>query len=224
MSRIVSVIPRAARSKLGLAGFITTTDNPVSLLHALRTAVAAVVSLLIARLGRLPEAHWAPISTIVVMQSTLGTSLPISVQRFGGTALGALIAALIGARFAGNAIAFGVLLFFIGIFCLSLRIERSAYRYAGITLAIVMLVPRVTDGWTLALHRFAEVSIGIAVGLAVSALWPERGMRSGLDGEKAFDLLGQPGEEAHNHPAVRRYQDGPISPSAGAGALQQEQP
>jgi len=209
MRKIVSVIPRAGRPRLDLAGFITTRNNPVSLLHALRTAVAAVASLLIARLGRLPEAHWAPISTIVVMQSTLGTSLPISVQRFAGTALGALIAALIGARFAGNAIAFGVLVFFIGIFCVSLRIERSAYRYAGITLAIVMLVPRVTDGWILALHRFAEVSIGIAVGLAVSALWPERGMRSGLDGQKAFDLLVQPAEEARSYPAVRRHQDGP---------------
>src|SRR5215469_2563942 len=218
MSKIVSVIPRVGRWRLDLAGFITTRNNPVSLLHALRTALAAVASLLIARLGRLPEAHWAPISTIIVMQSTLGTSLPISAQRFAGTALGALIAALIGARFAGSAIAFGVLLFSIGVFCLSLRIERSAYRYAGITLAIVMLVPRVTDGWTLALHRFAEVSIGIAVGLAVSALWPERGMRSGIDGEKAFYLMGQPGEEARSHPAVRRYQDCPISPAAGAGA------
>jgi len=45
---------------------------------------------------------------------------------------------------------------------------------AGITLAIVMLVVRVAPTWLVAAHRFAEVSIGIAVGLAVTAVWPER--------------------------------------------------
>ena len=126
-----------------------------------------------ARLCGLPEAYWAPISTIVVMQSTMGASLPVSAQRLAGTALGALTGALIGSRFSGNAIVFGLLVFTVGLICLTLRIERSAYRYAGVTLGIVMLVPRATNAWSLALHRFAEVSIGIAVALAVSAVWPE---------------------------------------------------
>jgi uncharacterized membrane protein YgaE (UPF0421/DUF939 family) len=103
----------------------------------------------------------------------MGASLPIAAQRFAGTALGALTGALIGTRFAGNAIIFGVLVFTVGLICLALRIERSAYRYAGITLAIVMLVPRATTAWSLAWHRFTEVSIGIAVALVVSAFWPE---------------------------------------------------
>jgi uncharacterized membrane protein YccC len=37
-----------------------------------------------------------------------------------------------------------------------------------------MLVARSNSEWVIAAHRFCEVSIGIAVGLAVSALWPER--------------------------------------------------
>src|SRR5258708_40188700 len=36
-----------------------------------------------------------------------------------------------------------------------------------------MLIPRPHYQWTVALHRFIEVSIGIAVGLAISAVWPE---------------------------------------------------
>jgi uncharacterized membrane protein YccC len=35
-----------------------------------------------------------------------------------------------------------------------------------------MLVPDYSGG-LVALHRFFEVSVGIAVGLAVSAVWPE---------------------------------------------------
>ena len=61
---------------------ILTKNNPSTLEHSARTAVAAVVSLLVARLFRLPEAYWASISTLIVMQSTLGAALPISAQRF----------------------------------------------------------------------------------------------------------------------------------------------
>jgi hypothetical protein len=62
----------------------------------------------------------------------------------------------------------------IGILCAVFRIVRSAYRYASITLTIVMLIPRPTSPWVVALHRFLEVSMGIAVALAVTALWPEK--------------------------------------------------
>ena len=63
----------------------------------------------------------------------------------------------------------------IGLLCVALRVERSAYRYASITLAIVMLVPRSGSGRLVAIHRFFEVSIGIAVGLAFFALWTRIG-------------------------------------------------
>jgi len=51
--------------------------------------------------------------------------------------------------------------------------ERSAYRYAGITLAIVMLVVRTQPVWIIAIHRFIEISLGIAAGLLMTAVWPE---------------------------------------------------
>jgi uncharacterized membrane protein YccC len=68
---------------------------------------------------------------------------------------------------------FGVGLFALGVLCAFLRVRRSAYRYAGITLAIVMLIARTQPAWIIAVHRFIEISIGIAVGLMVAALWPE---------------------------------------------------
>jgi uncharacterized membrane protein YgaE (UPF0421/DUF939 family) len=153
--------------------WIVAKDNSSYLTDAARTAVAAVASLLVARLFRLPEAYWAPIITLVVMKSTLGESLPISAQRFVGTAVGAAAGALVGTYFPGNALAFGVAVVAIGIFCAAFRIDQSAYRYAAITLAIVMLIPRSNREWEIAVHRFFEVSVGIAVGLAMSAVWPE---------------------------------------------------
>ena len=65
-------------------------------------------------------------------------------------------------------------LLMVGIVFAPLRLERSSYRYAGMTMAIaiIVLVPA-HSGWVVALHRFFEVSVGIEVGLEISALWPE---------------------------------------------------
>jgi uncharacterized membrane protein YgaE (UPF0421/DUF939 family) len=142
-------------------------------LHSIRTAVAAVGSLLIARFCRLPESYWAVVTTIAIMQSTLGTTWPVSTQRFVGTALGAALGALLTAYAAQNAAAFGAGVFVLGLICALLHIGRNALRYAGMTLAIVMLVARTEPAWMIAIHRFLEISVGIAVGLLLTAVWSE---------------------------------------------------
>jgi len=38
-----------------------------------------------------------------------------------------------------------------------------------------MLVARSEPAWLAGLHRFIEVSVGIIVGLIVTAIWPEAG-------------------------------------------------
>jgi uncharacterized membrane protein YgaE (UPF0421/DUF939 family) len=157
---------------------ILSKDNPSTLEHSARTAVAAVLSLLVARLFRLPEAYWASISTLIVMQSTLGAALPISAQRLAGTAMGVIAGGFAAAYFPGNALVFGIAVFLLGILCAGLRVERGAYRYASVALAIITLVPRADQAWIIAVHRFVEVSIGIAVGLAITAFWPEHRSRT----------------------------------------------
>jgi uncharacterized membrane protein YccC len=157
-----------------LRELIIARENPSSLVHAVRTALAAVLSYLIARLFRQPEAYWAPISAMIVMQSTMGAALPISVQRLVGTGIGAAVGAAGASYFPGSVWAFGIAIYLIGMLCAVLRVERIAYRFAGITLVMVMLVTRPTNVWIIASHRFFEVSLGIAVGLLLSALWPER--------------------------------------------------
>ena len=146
--------------------------------HAARTAVAATVSLAIARLVGLPEAEWAAISTLVVTQSTLGAALTISGARFAGTALGAAAGALLGTYLGSGMPVFGAGVFGLGLVCGVLRLDRAAYRFAGITLAIVLLVSRVKPFWTIAAHRFLEVSLGIVTGLLMTAIWPERSSTS----------------------------------------------
>jgi uncharacterized membrane protein YccC len=147
--------------------------NLPSITHAIRTAVAATVSVIIARLVQMPEAYWAAIATLVVMQSTLGATLTLSIERIVATAVGASVGALEANFFGGNLIAFAPAIVLIGLLSIAFRLEKTAYRYASITLAIIVLIPRTAPPWTIALHRFLEVSVGIIVALAVVAVWPE---------------------------------------------------
>jgi uncharacterized membrane protein YccC len=145
----------------------------VILVHSARTAVAAVVSVLVARLFRLPEAYWAPITTLVITQSSLGAALKVSWQRFVGTGLGAVLGAIVASHFESHVLVFGASVLILGLFCPLVLADRSAYRFGGITLAIVLLIPRAGPAWETAFHRFAEVSIGIGVALILTLIWPE---------------------------------------------------
>ena len=144
------------------------------LVHSVRTAVAAVASLLVARLFRLPQPFWATITTLVITQSSLGAAFTVSWQRFVGTALGAALGAIMASHFGGHVLVFAVGVFILGLLSAITRSDISAYRFGGITLAIVLLVPRTGPAWQIAFDRFAEVSVGIGVALMFAWVWPER--------------------------------------------------
>jgi uncharacterized membrane protein YgaE (UPF0421/DUF939 family) len=129
--------------------------------------VAAVVSLLLARGLKLPEFDWAPISTIVILLSTVNP-LTLAWQRFAGTAvaLGALIAMYAHPTW----IVCGAGIFVCGIFSSMLRLG-PAYRFAAIALTLVLLIAHDRPPWVVATHRFIEVSLGIAVALLVTLIW-----------------------------------------------------
>jgi uncharacterized membrane protein YccC len=152
---------------------MTWAGSPV-LVHSARTAVAAVASVLAARLFRLPEAYWAPITTLVITQSSLGAAVAVSWQRFVGTVLGAVVGAIAANHFGPHVLVFGTCVFILGLLRGVAHLDLTAYRFGGVTLAIVLLVPRAGPAWQIALHRFAEVSIGIGVALMLALVWPER--------------------------------------------------
>jgi uncharacterized membrane protein YccC len=145
--------------------------------HAARTAIGTTASLLIARLFKLPDAYWAAVTTVVVLQSTLGAALSISLLRLIGTALGALAGGLLAFYFNQNVWVFAGAVFVLGLVIAVLHLDRAAFRFAGITLTIVMLVQRAESPVMIGWHRFVEVSIGIAIGLVLAAVWPDRDPR-----------------------------------------------
>jgi uncharacterized membrane protein YgaE (UPF0421/DUF939 family) len=141
-----------------------------SILDSVRTAVAAVAAMLLARLLKLPEYYWAPISAIVIIQSTIPPRT-LGWQRFVGTALGAVMGVALATFFRPSAVVYGLGILLCGVLAWLLRVG-AAYRFAGITLSIVLLIPRERAPWIAGWHRFLEVSLGIAVALVVTTLWP----------------------------------------------------
>src|SRR5712672_4143488 len=89
-------------------------ENLPSLGHSVRTAVAATASVIVARLVQMPEAYWAAIATLVVMQSTLGATLTLSIERIAATAVGASVGALEANYFDANLVAFALAVVLIG--------------------------------------------------------------------------------------------------------------
>jgi uncharacterized membrane protein YgaE (UPF0421/DUF939 family) len=150
-------------------GILSGIDR-YAVLDSVRTTLAAVAALLLARRLRLPEYYWAPISTIVVVQSTI-PPLTLGWQRFVGTAMGAILGATIASFFHPGAVVYAVGILSCGLLAFFFR-AGGAYRFAAITLSIVLLIPRAHGPWITAWHRFLEVSLGIAVALVVTTLWP----------------------------------------------------
>jgi len=62
-------------------------------------------------------------------------------------------------------------MFLCGILSAVLRFG-AAYRFAAITLSIVLLITHSRPPWIVATHRFIEVSLGIAVALLMTVAWP----------------------------------------------------
>lgn len=142
----------------------------------MRTTVAAGVSLLAARACGLSEAYWAVITTVIVTQSSLGAAWDVSRQRLIGTLLGGITAVALVTFFKPGLLPLLAGMLAMGLLCALLPLNASAYRFAGITLAVVMLPAQDEPIRIIALHRFLEVTVGIVVGMAVMAIWRQRAM------------------------------------------------
>jgi uncharacterized membrane protein YccC len=152
----------------------TTLPVATTHLHILRTTVAAIAAQEIASLVGLPKPYWATMTALVVMQSTLAASWSVSWKRLFGTAIGAIVGGGLAMLLPPCTLTFAVALVATGLLCAFTGLDRVSYRLAGVTLAVVMLAAGSRPASSIAIHRFAEVSIGIVVTLVITAVWPER--------------------------------------------------
>ena len=160
------------------------------LIHAAKTALAAAFCWWLAQRFHLPDGYWGPISTIIVLQSNVGSTVTASRERLLGTLIGAALGFLFSLF--GPPLLSYILAILAAIIVCGLLGLRNSSRLAGVTITIIMLVHREGSHWGLALDRVGEVLLGIVVALAVTTLvLPDRArlrLREGLAQE--FLVLG----------------------------------
>ena len=140
--------------------------------HAVKTGIAGSLAMLLANLLHLPEAYWAAVSAVIVMQSEYDATLKAGFTRLAGTAIGALVVIPFAEVLPGNIAAFGAAVIITLLACAALKLEESQ-RLAAATVVLIMLIGHPDPPWLSAVHRFLEVSFGIVVSLLVTRyIWP----------------------------------------------------
>jgi len=153
-----------------------TLRDRLNLQQGLLTAVAAVLAYLLAVWLRLPGGYWAAISAIVVMQSEVGATVTACRDRLGGTIIGSLIGWLTALVWHDSIAVFGLAVLVVMVLCAALSLQNAG-RLAGVTVAIIVLIPHTGPVWHIAVIRFVEVSLGIGASLAVALVWEKIGDR-----------------------------------------------
>ncbi len=144
-------------------------DCPAVLRQACRLLAACGLAWGSAALLRLPEAYWAIITAITVMQSDLPHTLSAGRERVLATLVGAACGmTLIALREQGLP---ALPLFVAGLVPLAaLTAAAPRYRLAGTTLVVVFLVPGAGgDPYLRPLFRVGDILTGALACLAVSA-------------------------------------------------------
>jgi uncharacterized membrane protein YccC len=140
---------------------------------ALRTTLAGLITFTLAHRFELPQAYWAVLTSIIIMQASVGGSLKAGFDRVLGTVAGAIwgvsVTLAIPHR---DTLALGLTLA-VALAPLALVAAlKPSYRVAPVTAVIVLLS---TTGVQLgpvhyAIDRVLEIGLGCLVGFAVSLL------------------------------------------------------
>ena len=148
-----------------------------ALRHALRTAVTAAFPLAYTMFWFSPYDHWLTITVVATMQPYFSLTYTRAVERIVGTALGGLIAAVVGLA-CTTPIAIAAAMFVLSISAFAIRAVSFGLFMMALTPLIVLLVETgapATDEWMIAFTRAAFTAIGGVVAVAANfLLWPSR--------------------------------------------------
>lgn len=138
--------------------------------NAAITALASCICYWITLALGLNAGYWAAITSIVVMQSQVAATLLASRDRLIGTAIGALIGWAAELFWHDHLVLYGLAICAAIAICNVLDLQ-SAGRLAGVSVTIVVLIHGSEPAWQTALNRFIQVSLGILVALAMTAIF-----------------------------------------------------
>lgn len=149
--------------------------------HAIKTALAAIITIVVYQFFDLPKGYWAVITTIIIMQSnidsgSLEVTLKFSLQRIIGTVSGAIVGFSMLFLIDPTYLELLVIIFlviFLGSFLVKVY---SGFNLTGPTAAIILLLAH-HEPFTknIAFIRSVEIVLGVVIATLVTLfIWPYR--------------------------------------------------
>ncbi|HEY2619083.1 MAG TPA: FUSC family protein [Acetobacteraceae bacterium] len=146
-----------------------------ALRHALRIAVVATPALAFTMVRFNQFDHWLTITIVATMQPYFTLTYAHALERVGGTALGGLVAALVG-LVCTTPLAIAGAMFPLSVLAFAVRAVSLGLFMAALTPLIVLLVETGLPGtseWSIAAARFGLTTLGGIVAVAAGfVLWP----------------------------------------------------
>ena len=167
--------------------------------HAIKTGIAAVLTILIYRYLQLPQGYWAVITAVIIMQSniesgSLEMTLRLALQRFIGTFSGALSGFVVLLLLQPNYWQLLLIIFLlIVVGSLLVRIYQGFNLFGPTALIIILLSYQQPLTQNIAIIRSIEILLGLVVAIAVTIfIWPYRiTQHLNQNRKKRFQLIHQ---------------------------------
>jgi len=155
----------------------TASTQSIGARHAARVGVAATAAFLTVRLLHLPFGYWATMATLLILQPSIATSWPRSIERAAGSIVGGLLAAAIG-LVVHSPIAISLVVFPLVCATMALRPVSYSLFVLFITPAFVLVADFAAPGggeFAYAVTRLENNVFGCVIALlATFLLWPSR--------------------------------------------------
>ncbi|MBV8988174.1 MAG: FUSC family protein, partial [Solirubrobacterales bacterium] len=141
--------------------------------HAVRLSITIALAATIYRAFDLPRGYWVPLTVIFVLRPDYGSTFTRGLQRYVGTALGAVLATLIAAALNPGPYALAALATVLAVAIFAFLYANYALFTVSMTAWIIFLVAfgGIPESAT-AIDRLIDTAIGATLTLAVYALWP----------------------------------------------------
>ncbi|MBV9940688.1 MAG: FUSC family protein [Solirubrobacterales bacterium] len=141
--------------------------------HAVRLSVTIALAGTIYRVFDLPRGYWVPLTVLFVLRPDYGSTFTRGLQRYVGTALGAVLATLIAAALNPGPYALAALATLVAVAIFAFLYANYALFTVSMTAWIIFLVALggIPESAT-AIDRLLDTTIGATLTLALYALWP----------------------------------------------------
>jgi uncharacterized membrane protein YccC len=148
-----------------------------------RVTVAASVAFALYHAFDLPQGYWAVFTTVIVVQTSIGATVNLALERLIGTLFGALVGGLAVWLRPQTPLGLGIALF-VAVFLTAFGAAgRSKLKVAPVTAVIMLLSPTAGHLGPLetAVLRVVEISLGSVIGVAATLLiFPARAHKAAV--------------------------------------------